>query len=315
MRHWLYVCAGMVVLMILIGGITRLSGSGLSMTSWHPITGILPPLSHAQWLDAFAIYQQYPEYQLVNRAMSLAEFQLIYLVEYGHRMWGRLLGLVFLLPFLFFLTKNMLTKREYVLLSCTLALGALQAWVGWWMVQSGLIHEPQVSHLRLALHFSLALTILSLLLLTARPCTRPPAVLITLTLLVFITMVAGSFVAGLHGGTIYNTFPLMNGAFLPHDAFALTPLWLNLKENPVLWQWLHRMIATVTLLWAWYGVWKLHHPLVVTTAIIVTLQWSLGVATVLLSAMPSLAIIHQAGGVAAFTLALWTMTHENHRAP
>lgn len=310
----------MVFAMATIGAVTRLTESGLSIVAWKPITGALPPLSDAAWTAEFDAYRQSPEYVKRNHGMSLAQFKQIYFWEYLHRLWGRLIGIVFLLPFLAFLVTRQLPRRLILPLMGIFALGGAEAGVGWWMVKSGLVNDPMVSPYRLATHLGLAALIYGALLLTALRLMWPPERIppdpamqrlrrgsFVLIGLVFTTLLAGALVAGLDAGLIYNTFPLMNGTVVPPDVLALKPLWRNLFENPATAQFIHRVLALLSLaailyfslimrrrsqfgalalraVWAWRGVLAL-----------VLVQVTLGITTLLLQAPVFLASLHQMG--------------------
>ncbi|MEZ5648319.1 MAG: COX15/CtaA family protein [Alphaproteobacteria bacterium] len=299
-----------------IGAITRLTESGLSIVEWKPITGALPPLSTKAWEQEFSLYQQSPEYRTHNRGMSLAEFKNIYFWEYLHRLWGRLIGIAFLIPFLGFLVAGRMPRNLIAPLIAIFVLGGLEGGVGWWMVKSGLIHDPRVSPYRLATHLGLATLIYSTLLMMGLRCAwatpphQPTARAhrwrrwsFILAGLVFLTLLAGALVAGLDAGMVYNTFPLMNGDIVPPDLFVLRPLWRNFFENPTTAQFDHRLLALVSFtaillfilrlrqeplptraLWAWRCI-----------AFLVTIQVILGIATLLLQVPVLLASLHQLG--------------------
>ncbi len=244
---WLLaVWAAMVLLIVVIGGVTRLTESGLSITEWAPVTGIIPPLSHQAWEEAFEAYQRIPEYQQLNRGMTLDEFKTIYFWEYVHRLWARLIGLVIAVIFVHFLVRGGLSKQLNWRLATLLLLTAGQGALGWFMVTSGLADRTDVSQYRLAAHLGLALIIYLLAVwtaadlfwsnTTARESSPSPALQRAvgwITISVFITAMAGSFVAGLDGGRVYNTFPLMDGRLVPGGYFSLTPWWRNVFENVI----------------------------------------------------------------------------------
>lgn len=256
---WLLSCCVVLLALVMLGGATRLTGSGLSMVDWRPLTGILPPLSEQAWLRVFEMYRASPEYQQINAGMSLAEFQFIFWFEYAHRVLARLLGLLFIVPLVWFWLRGMIPARLRWPLLGLLALGAAQGYMGWYMVQSGLVDVPQVSQYRLAAHLGLALIIyagmfwLALGLLWPRSTTRTDArpvgrlfpVLLTLT---GITIVSGAFVAGLKAGLVYNTFPLMAGQWVPTGILYLDPVWRNFFENTATVQFTHRVLGIGTLL-------------------------------------------------------------------
>jgi cytochrome c oxidase assembly protein subunit 15 len=326
---WLLVSAAAVFAMICIGGITRLTESGLSMVEWRPLIGIFPPVTEAEWQRVFQLYQQTPEFILINRAMDLAAFKTIFWWEFIHRLWGRMIGIIFAVPFLFFLLKGWLTPRLIGRLALLFALGAFQGVIGWWMVQSGLADRPDVSQYRLAIHLVTALIILAALFYLALTLLIPPnrRVRVRRTLYghawlvvaaVLTTMVSGAFVAGTDAGMIYNTFPLMGGRLVPAEYAHMTPFWLNWFENPAAIQFNHRLLACGTFVLVGALWWRCRHSrinranLVAVTALmaVACLQVSLGIFTLLTNVPLALAATHQAvavllllSGVAtAFTL-------------
>ncbi len=303
-RIWLYVIALMVLAMVVVGGLTRLTESGLSITEWDPITGIVPPLTEADWQHEFELYQQIPQYQVLNQGMSLDEFKFIFFWEWFHRAWGRIIGLVFALPFLVFLFQRRFTWNLAAPLAGLFVLGGLQGALGWWMVTSGLSVLTSVSQYRLAAHLTAALLLFMALIWVARRLTpkrtianaqdRPAALL--LLLLVILQIGAGAFVAGLDAGMSYNTWPLMDGTLVPDGLGVIEPWWKNLFENAMTVQFVHRTIAYVIVLfagalWLWrrgQGGWL---PRI---ALLVLLQVALGVATLVLVVPLPLALGHQA---------------------
>lgn len=261
-RIWLYVVAALVVLMVVVGGATRLTESGLSITEWKPVTGALPPLSEAAWQAEFDKYRQIPQYQQINRGMSLDEFKFIFWWEWGHRLLGRLIGFVFLLPFLFFLWRGLIRGPLRWKLAGLFVLGGLQGAVGWWMVASGLINRVDVSQYRLAAHLTLACIILAATMAIATslkplrdvpplPPRRVANTALALLLLVLVQIFLGGLVAGLDAGLTYTTWPLMDGHLLPpsENLFVQQPLWRNFFENVLTVQFNHRMVA--------YALWVL----------------------------------------------------------
>ncbi|MEM0908201.1 MAG: COX15/CtaA family protein [Pseudomonadota bacterium] len=257
---WLRVVALFVVATLVVGGATRLTDSGLSITKWEPIVGILPPLSGAGWEEALALYRQIPEYQLINRGMSMADFQVIYLWEWGHRLIARTIGLVFALPLIFFWVTGRLPGWFKPWGLVLLALGGLQGVVGWWMVTSGLTERVDVSQYRLAVHLTLACVILALIAALSErlagrmgTLTMPFFCWLTATLLpiaILLQISLGALVAGIDAGLASNTWPLMAGAFIPEGLGALTPAWLNAFENPLTVQFNHRMAGYVVVVLA-----------------------------------------------------------------
>lgn len=312
---WLFVCAALVLLTIVVGGLTRLTHSGLSMVDWRPVTGWLPPLDEAAWRAAFESYKRFPEYQEINRGMSLEEFKSIFRLEYLHRLLGRIVGIVFLLPFLWFLRARRIDRRTAWRLAAILCLGAAQGAVGWWMVRSGLVDRPDVSHYRLAVHLGLAVVILGLLLwaaLTALfgdgPARQHHRGAAACLAAVFATILSGALVAGLDAGFAYNTFPTMNGMWIPEGMLAMTPWHANLAENPVTVQFGHRWLAVATaaaVLVLWWRERSRARGGFARTALgaaaaVVPLQAALGVATVVFVVPAPLAAAHQAGAMILF---------------
>jgi cytochrome c oxidase assembly protein subunit 15 len=312
---WLFVCAAFTFAMVVVGGITRLTESGLSIVEWQPILGALPPLSQADWDALFAKYRETPQFRKVFSDIGLEGFKSIFWWEYAHRLLGRLIGLVFLVPFLYFLFKGRLSRPLAWKLAGLFVLGALQGAMGWYMVKSGLVDDPRVSHFRLTAHLGLALLIFSvefwLALDLLNPAGRNAARLPLLVLgLVFLMALSGGFVAGLRAGHSYNTFPLMNGHLVPPEAFMLEPWWRNFLWNVATVQLVHRsifwlLLALIPALW-----WQLrrtpakiaaHHLLAMFL-----IQASLGITTLLLAVPLPVAALHQAGAVLLLACALWT---------
>ena len=319
---WLLACAGMVFVMALLGAITRLSESGLSIMEWAPLSGTLPPLSEAEWQRLFALYQEIPEYQEVNRGMGLEEFREIFWLEYIHRLWGRLIGVVFLLPFLWFWLRRRLRPGLARHLWAIFALGALQGLMGWYMVASGFAERTDVSQYRLVAHLLLAVAVylytlaLALKLLWPvggghenRPLRRG---LLALIVLLIVTIASGGFVAGLNAGLIYNTFPLMDGRLVPEAYGSLNPWAANLFENHAAVQFNHRLLAIASLagalaLWATSRGTRLvpqGRRLLDLLAAVTALQVALGIATLLLVVPVWLGALHQAGALALLSVAV-----------
>ena len=324
---WLLLCCGMIFLMALIGAITRLTESGLSIVEWAPITGAIPPLNDADWQKAFTGYQQIPQYRLLHSGMSLEEFKHIFFWEWLHRLWGRLIGLVYAAPFFWFLARRQIPAGYHKKLWLGLALGGLQGAVGWFMVASGLSARVYVSHYRLALHLVLALAIYGYLLwlaldLMPRPpsTTTPPGAKkhgwLCLGLLV-TTIIWGALVAGLKAGWVYNSFPLMDGVLIPEAGWTLQPLWHNFFDNTALVQFCHRWLALTTAAAIWLWCWRLlrHKPprperrLIIALAHLVALQVLLGIGTLLTQVNHTLAALHQAGAILTLTLLLACLHH------
>ena len=251
---WLLFVAGLVFLMIVVGGITRLTESGLSIVNWEPVTGAIPPLTREQWEAAFEAYRQSPQYLEINRGMSLAEFKDIFFWEYVHRLLGRLIGLAFALPLAWFAWKRAIPRGYGWRLILLLALGGLQGAIGWWMVASGLVDRPEVSHIRLAVHLLTALLIFGLLVWTAldlralqgdqgaRSAKVTTLAIWTLSLL-GLQFLFGAYVAGLEAGYAFNTWPLMGDEFFPSGTPMLEPWLVNFVDNPIVVQFIHRWLA------------------------------------------------------------------------
>lgn len=318
---WLLVICAMVFAMVVLGGFTRLTESGLSMTDWRPVTGWLPPLSDAQWMTHFDGYRLSPEYNKVNAGMTLAEFKGIFWLEYLHRLWGRLIGVAFALPFVVFLYKRWIAPRMLGRLALLFALGGLQGGIGWWMVKSGLIDQPDVSQYRLAVHLLTAFLIYALGLWFALDLLRPSVAeetpvklrrLASLVLgMVFVTAFSGALVAGLNAGLVYNTFPLMMGDVFPPEGFGLSPWYLNFFEDIPTVQFDHRVLAISTFCMI-FIIWVMAQGVSETQARRSTvllgaavLQVSLGIATLMMSVPVLLGAMHQAGAVLLLTAAIW----------
>ena len=308
----------MVFVMAVVGAITRLTESGLSIMEWAPLMGALPPLSEAEWQRLFALYRETGEYQALGADMDLAGFKTIFWWEYIHRLWGRLIGLVFAGGFLWLLLTGRLERRMVWPLALLFALGGLQSLVGWYMVASGFSARTDVSQYRLAIHLGLALAIYAALLWTAlrlleprlpRPAPGPRWALIGFLALLAVTLLSGGFVAGLDAGMIYNEFPLMGGALIPADYAGDLPWWLNALENPTAAQLHHRLLAMLTVaaaLLVWLRGWHLGVPFT-ALALVALLQLGLGIATLLLIVPTWLGALHQAGGILLLSAALWAL--------
>ena len=321
-RLWLYAVAGLVLTMVLIGGATRLTESGLSITEWQPVVGLLTPLTENDWRAAFAKYQAIPQYRALNGGMSVDEFKTIFWWEWTHRLIGRLIGIAFLLPFLWFLWRGWVTPPLRPRLWFIFALGALQGVVGWWMVASGLIDRVEVSQYRLATHLVLACLIYVALLWTAQRSERLAhltaprrirAGAAGLLILLLAQIYLGALVAGLRAGYAYNTWPLIDGALVPDAArlFFDTPLWRNFFENTLTVQFDHRMLAYAIWLGALIHAFDVERTVkkgntrlgvfLLFTAI--TLQVALGIVTLLLRVPLPVALLHQAMAMVVLTLA------------
>jgi cytochrome c oxidase assembly protein subunit 15 len=329
---WLLLCCVMIFATVILGGVTRLTGSGLSMVEWDPIFGVVPPLNQEAWESVFAKYRQSPEYQKVNLGMDLDGFKSIYWFEFGHRVLGRSIGTVFLLPFLYFLWRRKLTPRLIPRLAFAFVLGGLQGLLGWYMVKSGLVDNPHVSQYRLTAHLGLALLIYAYLLwllydLLFKPVDdiRSPAGLRTainfILGLTAVTVASGGFVAGLKAGHAYNTFPKMGDQWLPPGGWALQPGWRNLFENIATVQFDHRLLATLTftsILVFWLAALRRRLTTSARTALHLLMlmaitQVALGISTLLLHVPVALAATHQAGALLLLTLAL-LVSHRLHKS-
>jgi cytochrome c oxidase assembly protein subunit 15 len=333
-RLWLYAVAAMVLAIVLVGGATRLTESGLSITEWKPVMGVLPPLDEVQWQSEFEKYQAIPQYRELNNGMSLDAFKTIYWWEWTHRLIARSIGVVFLLPFLWFWWRGRIGPGLRNRLWLIFGLGALQGAVGWWMVASGLADRIEVSQYRLATHLVLACLIYVALLWTAQRWDRRPSETvpvrirfgaIALLVLVLVQIYLGAIVAGLRAGHIFNTWPLIDGALVPDSArlFFNTPLWRNVFENTLTAQFDHRMLAyaiwIVALLHAFGAARSMKHGPVVLGAILlavaVTLQAALGIWTLLMVAPLSLALLHQAMAMIVLTVATVHVASVAERTP
>ena len=314
-RGWLYILAGFVFLMVLVGGSTRLTDSGLSITEWEPLLGAIPPLSEAQWQIAFDKYKLIPEFQIENAAMTLGDFKYIFWWEWSHRQLGRFIGLVFLVPFLFFVFAKRLDARLATRLIVIFLLGALQGALGWYMVKSGLADRTDVSQYRLAAHLILASMLFAAIIWTALGVGRShhqfsgfnSYVAAFLLLLVFLQITAGGFVAGLDAGHASNTWPKMNEAWIPDGLSTLQPMWLNAFENALAVQFNHRMIAYVIFLIAVWHAWRTFalSPMILLYALFV--QMCLGVATVLMNVKLGYALTHQGVAMLVLAAAVWNL--------
>jgi len=320
---WLFVCAAFTFAMVVVGGITRLTESGLSIVEWQPILGALPPLSQADWEALFAQYRETPQYQKVFSEIGLEGFKSIFWWEYAHRLLGRTIGLVFLLPFSFFLFKKKLSKPLAWKLGGLFVLGGLQGAMGWYMVKSGLVDDPRVSHFRLTAHLGLALLIFSaeiwLALEVLKGGSKKNPIALIVAGVVFLMALSGGFVAGLRAGHAYNTFPLMNGQLVPQDILLLEPWWRNFLWNVATVQFVHRaffwlLAILVPVLWFktrnTSAKIAAHHLLGMFI-----LQASLGISTLLLAVPIPLAAMHQAGAVLLLACALWTAQASSTSTP
>lgn len=334
---WLLICCALVFAMVVVGGVTRLTHSGLSIAEWQPIMGALPPLNDAQWHEVFEKYRQTPEYRKVNFGMSLEAFKGIFWMEYFHRLLGRAIGIVFLLPLLYFWASRKIGRALAWKLSGIFLLGGVQGAMGWYMVASGLVDDPRVSHYRLTAHLGMAFLIYAAMFWVALGLLRPPPFGMDhrpagdsgakhtglkrfstgLTALIFVMVLTGGLVAGIRAGLAYNTFPLMNGDFIPPEIFMIDPWHLNFFNNMATVQFDHRLIAwllAILVPWFW---WNARRAALSSRARLAAnfllaalmVQIALGITTLLWQVPVALATAHQAGALALFSVALW-MNHE-----
>lgn len=329
-RLWLYAVAALVIVMVVVGGATRLTDSGLSIVEWRPVTGTIPPVTQADWTKEFEKYKTSSEYELVNKGMSLEDFKRIYWWEWGHRLLGRLIGVVFLLPLIVFHWRGWVEPGLRWRLWFIFALGGLQGAIGWWMVASGLVGRVDVMQERLAVHLTMAGLILVAVVWTARSIAlrRPEAVVprrlsvsgAVLVALILVQIGLGGLVAGLKAGLIYDTWPLIDGAFIPpaERLFSLAPAWTNLVDNHLTVQFVHRMAAYLLVILALlhaldaarYGAAAWRGALAL--ALVVLGQAALGIVTLLWNVPLSLALAHQ---LVAFLVLIVATIHAQNLQP
>jgi len=316
LSNWLFAVAALVFLMVVVGGVTRLTESGLSIARWEPVTGAVPPIGEAAWQAAFDAYRQTPQYQLVNRGMTLGEYKDIFFWEYVHRLLGRLIGLAFALPLAWFAWRRAIPAGYGRRLGALFGLGALQGAIGWWMVASGLVERPEVSHIRLAIHLLAALLIFAAMIWVALdlrglardpaagPARMPTLAIWTLSALA-LQIMFGAYVAGLNAGYAFNSWPKMAGEWFPSGTPVLEPLLRNLVDNPIIVQFVHRWLAWGVAALAWglaVTAWRRRLPVhAAAVAGAVFLQILLGILTLLSGVQLWLAVSHQA--MAALLLA------------
>jgi len=319
---WLLICCALVFAMVVLGGVTRLTGSGLSMVDWKPVTGVLPPLTEAEWQKTFEMYQQSPEFQKINAHMDVDAFKGIFWLEFLHRLLGRLIGVVFLIPFLIFAAKGYVDKQAWPKYGMMFVLGGLQGVIGWYMVKSGLVDDPHVSQYRLTVHLVAAFLIyaymfwVALSLLFPRTSDRRHpwfGKAVAVISLVSVTVISGGFVAGLKAGKIFNTFPMMGDYWIPPGVMALEPAWRNFFDNPAMVQFDHRVLA-ITTFFVVIGFWTLIRNSELTVRATIAVNWllgaaflqvSLGIFTLLYVVPTALAAAHQAVAMLLFTAALY----------
>ncbi len=331
-RGWLWLVAFMVFAMVIVGGATRLTDSGLSITEWKPLLGAIPPLTDAHWLESFEKYRQIPEYKLINKGMSLDEFKFIYWWEWGHRFLGRAIGLVFLVPFVFFWLTGRLHRSHIPRLLVLFILGGLQGALGWYMVMSGLVERTDVSQYRLSAHLTLATVIFAAIIWTALGIGRDQRRLassvalgwpaLALVLLIIAQTALGGFVAGLDAGLSHNTWPLMDGRLIPNGLLAMEPAWLNFFENVLTVQFQHRLvaygIAVLALIHAARAIGEANPSAVRMSGIAILFavlaQIAFGVWTLLAHVPITLGLIHQGGALVVLAACVWHL-HEVCAAP
>ena len=329
--RWLLICCGLVFAMVVLGGFTRLTGSGLSMVDWRPLLGVLPPIGDAEWQRVFEMYQQTPEFQKVNPDMDVDGFKEIFWLEFLHRLLGRVIGIVFFVPFVVFVVKGYIHKQEWPKYLLMFVLGGMQGLLGWYMVKSGLVDVPHVSQYRLTAHLVAAFLIYAYMFWVAMSLLFPSpdgarkhrwyGKTIGLIVLIGITIVSGAFVAGLKAGKIFNTFPMMGDYWFPPGLLALEPLWRNLFENMTTVQFDHRWLAIATFVAVviyWLGARGADFPRRARPAVnallhTAVLQVVLGVSTLLLAVPVFLGAAHQAVAMLFFTIALY-LVHALRRA-
>jgi len=321
---WLLICCGLVFAMVVLGGITRLTGSGLSMVDWRPLMGWLPPSSDAEWQRVFELYQQSPEFLKVNAHMDVHAFKGIFWLEFLHRLLGRTIGMVFLLPFIVFFVKGYIKAAEWPKYLLMFVLGGMQGVLGWYMVKSGLIDMPHVSQYRLTAHLVAAFTIYAYMFWVAMSLLFPANgnarhgwfnKSLALTILVATTIISGGFVAGLRAGKIYNTFPMMGDYWVPPGTMALEPFWRNFFANMTTVQLDHRILAITTLCVVvafWFKARQANLPIRSRPAVnallhTAVLQVALGITTLLLSVPVILGATHQAVAMLLFTVSLYIL--------
>jgi len=330
---WLLICCATIFGMVILGGVTRLTGSGLSMVQWAPIMGVLPPLNEIEWQETFALYQQFPEYQKKNIHMDLDGFKSIFWFEYAHRILGRLIGLLFFIPMVYFIVTKKVSRSLLPKLIAMFILGGLQGLMGWYMVKSGLVDNPHVSQYRLTAHLGLAFIVYAYLFWVASSLLLPESddtassdrgnirlFSWLLLALVFTVAMSGGFVAGLKAGFAYNTFPLMAGQWIPENILILEPAWINIFENVATVQFQHRLLATslffiIPIFWylatSRISSKRIRTGLHLLLAMMI-IQVVLGISTLILIVPTPLAAAHQAGALVLFTIMLF-VAHQIHQ--
>ena len=312
---WLFALCLMIVAMIFIGGVTRLTGSGLSMVEWRPFLGFLPPLTETEWTRVFELYKLSPEFKQINSWMEISDFKFIFFWEYFHRVWGRLIGLFILIPFLYFIFTKKLKNKVLFRSSIILCLVCVQGLIGWWMVKSGLNEIATVSQYRLSVHLSMAFIILGISFWTAldlfegAPKNLKSYDIIPL-LFISLTIIAGTFVSGMDAGLVYNTFPYMGESIIPIEYGNLG--FIDPFENPVTAQFHHRLLASITLIIIiiYSILYIIRNPInlrILLLLFAIVCQFIIGIFTLLYSVPITLGAMHQFGGVLLFLSALWLL--------
>jgi len=302
----------LILTMVIVGGITRLTDSGLSMVNWHLFMGVIPPLNDTQWLETFELYKQYPEYKKLNFNCTLDQFKYIFFWEYLHRMIGRLLGLVFIIPFIIFLIRKSLSTKLIFQSTILFIMGAMQGGIGWWMVKSGLVDKPDVSHYRLAVHLTTAFLTCGYTLWVVLPLIfkikrnfypKITKLCWTIFTLLIIQIIYGAFVAGLNAGIGFNTWPKMGDQWVPQAVYSLSPFWKNFVEAKYGIQFIHRVLAYVILgavMFLFYtkqkfALNKVESQAINIVSITTILQVALGIFTIIFFVPIELALLHQVG--------------------
>lgn len=333
---WLLICCALVFAMVVVGGVTRLTDSGLSIVEWQPLVGTMPPITQADWDVLLEKYRTSPQYQKINKGMSVDEFKTIFWWEYIHRLLGRLIGVVFFIPFVYFVVKKQIDKPLGIKLAGIFILGGLQGFMGWYMVMSGLVDNPHVSQYRLTAHLGLAFIIFAAMFWVALGLLSPPTLASKtsestdtnglrrfaygLSWLIFIMVLSGGFVAGIRAGLAYNTFPLMDGYLIPPDLFLLEPWYRNFFENMTTVQFDHRLIAWIlmfTIPLFWFKAMRAQLPKTTQLAChvflcMLVIQVTLGISTLLQAVPIHLGAAHQGGAVLLFAASLW-VSHRLHK--
>ncbi len=315
-RLWLWGVFILILAIVMLGGATRLTHAGLSIVEWKPISGIIPPFTLSDWMLEFERYKASPEYLIINKGMRLADFKFIFWMEYSHRLLGRFIGLYVFIPMLYFWTHGMLDRKLKYTCIILLILGGLQGAMGWYMVKSGLVNNPHVSPFRLSVHLLMAFALAAVVLLALRrfyvyPSTRPNNKSqlwhILNLILIIITIFYGALVAGHKAGFIYNTFPLMEGVWIPSEWLYLTPLWRNFIENAATIQFIHRQLAYLILISTSLGIWM--RWISPWYGMVVIVQLLLGILTLLYNVPILLGTLHQGWALIVFSVAFWSLTH------